>query len=112
MHLQGAMAAAEEKFEVRRYVGRCPVGGCTKEGCDMGKGYEDGGAEARKRVWNHLRWSPQHNGEFGSDEAVDDLLDSNEDAWLKVSTQQWDQNEFDQLMAERDGIHDCIKTAV
>ena len=103
VHLQEDMSAADGMVQVKRFVGRCPVGGCSKEGCDMGKGYEDGGADARKKVWNHLRWSPQHGGQFPSDEEVDDLLDADEDAWLKVSTQEWNQEDFDQLMAERDG---------
>lgn len=104
--LQEAMAAADGKMEVRRFVGRCPIGGCSKEGQDLGKGYEDAGAEARKRVWNHLRWSPQHEGRFDSDEAVDDFMDADDDAWLRISTQLWDMEEFDQLMANQDMADD------
>lgn len=98
-----AMSAAADMCQVKKFVGRCPVGGCSKEGCDMGRGYEDGGADARKKVWNHLRYSPQHANEFRSDEEVDDRMDMDVDAWLKVTTQEWTQEEFEQHFAEGDG---------
>lgn len=102
--LGGAMSAhgGGEEVEVRRIVGRCPLGGCSRAGCDLGKGYEDGGRDARKKVFNHLRYSPQHEGQFDCDEAVFALLDTDEDAWKKVTTQMWSQEEFDQLMAEHE----------
>ena len=102
--LQEAMADENVcKVEVRRYVGRCPIGGCTKtQPGSLGKGYEDNGAEARKKVWNHIRWSPAHEN-FGltTDEAVDEYMDQHVDDWLHVSTQMWKEDEFDQMMAER-----------
>ena len=94
--LQEAPGAMADKCSVRRFVGRCPLGGCSKAGQDMGRGYEDNGDDARKRVWNHLRYSPAHMKSFTSDEEVDDLLDSDVDAWLLASTQEWLQSEFDQ----------------
>jgi hypothetical protein len=70
----------------------------------MGKGYEDNGAEARKKVWNHLRYSPKHEDMgFDTDEAVDDFLEMNEANWLQISTQLWNQEDFDQLMADLEG---------
>ena len=81
-------------------MGRCPLGGCSKHGQDLGKGYEDDGACARRKVWNHLRNSPQQAGHFNSDEDVSDCIDSDVSAWLSVSTQKWTQDEFDQWMAE------------
>ena len=95
----GAEGAAGEKVIVRRFVGRCPVGGCTKAGCDLGKGYEDGGAEARRKVFCHLRYSPQHEGSFGTDDEVSDLLDT-DDSWLLETKQEWTQDEFDQFVTE------------
>jgi hypothetical protein len=95
----GAGGAAGDMVTVRRFVGRCPLGGCSKAGCDLGKGYEDGGAEARRKVFCHLRYSPQHEGHFGTDEEVSDLLDA-DGAWMLETNQQWTQDEFDQFAAE------------
>lgn len=95
----GAGGAAGDKVTVRRFVGRCPLGGCSKAGCDLGKGYEDGGAEARRKVFCHLRYSPQHEGQFGTDEEVSDLLDT-DSSWRLETNQQWTQDEFDQFIAE------------
>ena len=95
----GAGGAAGDKVTVRRFVGRCPVGGCTKAGCDLGKGYEDGGAEARRKVFCHLRYSPQHEGSFGTDDEVSDLLDT-DDSWLLETNQEWTQDEYDQFVRE------------
>jgi hypothetical protein len=95
----GAGGAAGDKVTVRRFVGRCPLGGCTKAGCDLGKGYEDSGAEARRKVFCHLRYSPQHEGHFATDEEVSDILDG-DGSWLLETKQQWTQDEFDQFLAE------------
>ena len=105
--LQEAMAEEQdEQVEVKRFCGRCPIGGCSKEGMDMGKGYEDNGDMARKRVWNHIRWSPQHRDlGLNSDQDVTNYMEANEHLWLDVSVQLWEQNEFDQLMADQ-GVAD------
>ena len=95
----GAEGAAGEKVIVRRFVGRCPVGGCTKAGSDLGRGYDDDGAEARRKVFCHLRYSPQHAGRFGTDEEVSDLLD-NDDSWLLEANQEWSQDEYDKYVRE------------
>ena len=99
-HLDAMATAGEGQVVVRRFVGRCPIGGCSREGCDLGKGYEDGGADARKKVWNHLRYSSSHEGVFGADEEVSEYLDREEEHWLKISEQIWQQEEFDQYIAE------------
>ena len=91
--------AAGDRVTVRRFFGRCPVGGCSKAGCDLGKGYEDGGAEARRKVFCHLRYSPQHDGHFVTDDEVSDLLDA-DGSWLLETKQDWTQDEFDQFIAE------------
>jgi len=95
----GAGGAAGDKVTVRRFVGRCPVGGCSKAGCDLGKGYDDEGSEARRKVFCHLRYSPQHEGSFRTDEDVSDLLDT-DDSWLVVTTQEWSQEEYDLYVSE------------
>ena len=100
--LQEAPGAMADKCSVQRFVGRCPVGGCSKAGQDMGKGYDDNGEEARKRVWNHLRYSSFHSKSFTSDEEVDDLLDNDVEAWLVESTQEWSQAEWDQHFREKE----------
>ena len=102
--VQEAMAEADNKITVRRYCGRCPIGGCSKAGQNMGIGYEDNGELARQKVWNHVRYSPKHEDMgFDTDEAVDDFLDANESSWLQITNQQWDQEEFDQLQADQRG---------
>ena len=105
--VQEAMTEADGKITVRRFCGRCPFGGCSKAGQDMGKGYEDNGEAARIKVWNHIRYSPKHEDMgFDTDEAVDDYMDANEASWLVITNQKWDQEEFDQLMAYRRGDAD------
>jgi hypothetical protein len=72
----------------------------------MGKGYDDHGQEARKRVWNHLRYSSFHSASFASGEEVDDLLDNDVDAWLSESTQEWSQAEWDAHFREKEPEED------
>ena len=95
----GAGGAAGDNVNVRRFVGRCPVGGCSKAGCDLGKGYDDEGSEARRKVFCHLRYSPQHEDRFRTDDDVSDLLDT-DDSWLVVTTQEWTQEEYDLYVSE------------
>ena len=106
--LQEAPGAMADVCSVRRFVGRCPLGGCSKAGQDMGRGYEDNGDDARKRVWNHLRYSPAHAKSFTSDEEVDNILEADVDAWLLASTQEWSQSEFDQHFLEPELEEDYV----
>ena len=102
-----ACEAAAGSVKVKRFTGKCPLGGC---GCErkqviLGKGYEDQGAEARRKVWNHLRYSTAHQYSADTAEeasmAVDNLM-LDEDSWLVVSEQTWTLEEWERFLEDQE----------
>lgn len=91
---------ADSKIKVKVFKGKCPFGGCeTKQGPrKLGKHYEDA-AEIRRRVYNHCKFSSYHTGMFDNDDALCEQLDGDVEAWLITEEEEWDQNEFDEMMA-------------
>ena len=89
--------------KVKVFKGKCPIGGCgcEKKKVPLGTGYEDQGQEARRRVWNHLRYSTAH--QFSGDTAeeasiaVDNLM-LDEDSWLVISEQDWTIDEWEAFL--------------
>ena len=83
---------------VVRFSGRCPLGNCSKGNEMLGKGYNDNGKEARRRVWNHVRYSPQHEyvslDPAEADDMVTVLLDSDHGAWLVETEQRWSEADY------------------
>jgi len=108
--------------KVLRFTGRCPIGGCSKAKTKdhMGISYEDAGCEVRRKVYNHVRYSPQHEykDDPNGDDLVNELLDADVEKWLTQSTQHWtsaewneynshdraDENEQDEAAAESRGV--------
>ena len=100
-------AADSNKVKVKVFKGKCPLGGC---GCErkqviLGKGYEDQGAEARRKVWNHLRYSTAHQYAADTAEeasiAVDNLM-LDEDSWLVISEQTWTLDEWERFLEDQE----------
>ena len=83
---------------VVRFSGRCPLGNCSKGNEMLGKGYNDNGKAARRKVWNHVRYSPQHEyvslDPAEADDMVTVLLDSDPGAWLVEDEQRWTEAEY------------------
>ena len=83
---------------VVRFSGKCPLGNCSKGNELLGKGYNDNGKEARRKVWNHVRYSPQHEyvscDPAEADDMVTVLLDSDPGAWLVENEQRWTEADY------------------
>lgn len=99
------MSEEAKNVAVVRFSGKCPLGNCSKGNELLGKGYNDNGKEARRKVWNHVRYSPQH--EYVShecpaeaDDMVTVLLDSDPGAWLVENEQRWTEAEYQQWETE------------
>jgi hypothetical protein len=93
----------EANVTVVRSCGKCPFGNCSKAGDMLGKGYNDFGAVARRKVWNHVRYSPQHEyvshePKAEADDMVSTLLDADPGAWLVEDEQQWTETEYQQWL--------------
>jgi hypothetical protein len=104
---RGGLAMSEEanNVVVVRFTGKCPLGNCSKGKDLLGKGYNDNGKEARRKVWNHVRYSPQHGYvshecAAEADDMVSVLLDSDPGAWLVENEQRWTEAEYQQLETE------------
>ena len=94
------MASSSNKISVGVYRGKCPVGGCANKHGErkLGKGYST--EEPRRRVFNHLMWSPHHANYFESEQDCNEFMDQNVESWCEVTHEEWDADEFQQWQEE------------
>lgn len=95
---------------VRTYQPICPLGGACLRDHEtvkkLGKKiYNDDVAEAlvevKRRVKNHLLFSPKHIADIGhSEPEADRYLDADEETYCKVCDEKWDQKEYENWQAE------------
>ena len=104
-------SASASKITVDVYKGRCPLGGCANKQGErkLGRGYSP--EEPRRRVFNHLMWSPRHEHYFVSEQECKDFMDSNFEGWCEVSTEEWDQEAFDQWQEEHGEVDEAAMAA-
>ena len=71
-------------------------GSSTKKRClGMPKKIYDGEEEVRRRVENHLRYSPKHSAEFqNDDEAVNKILIEAVEEYMTQTVEEWDEDEW------------------
>lgn len=99
-----ASHGSKNMINVKCFKGVCPIGNCGAQGRGarkMGKSYEDM-EEIRRKVFNHVKFSSYHQGVYSSDEDIIDFLDSNVADWCIEENEEWDQDEFDQVMQTQD----------
>lgn len=99
-----ASHGSKNMINVKCFKGVCPIGNCGAQGRGarkMGKSYEDM-EEIRRKVFNHVKFSSYHQGVYSSDEDIISFLDSNVADWCIEENEEWDQDEFDQVMQTQD----------